>query len=227
MNKLVAKLFIIVQGILFVIITIITFWLFYIYKTNPSMYQLLIGILSIPLILTNKCLYVAKSIDIEVSPRYIYHLLSQKKLDTILATESKGKESGYVQIHLKPTRSFLKNYSTLGKPACYFHSSLKGYSYYFNHAQKFSPLDYLLIVDTKDMDKELLKERRIDNCIVYTSDYKGKAKLFKCDKFSFVKWNKIFEHTEIFLIDRICSLVTCGIVLSLLMVVLDYQWTRL
>lgn len=198
----------------------VTFTLFYVHRNNPGAYWILLIGLGIPTIIVDNYLYRARKIKDEEIPRYIYHLLSKQKLDRILAEESKNRESGYVNIRLHPTKSKLHNYSTFGKAVCYFHSSLKGYSYFFNHIAKMLPLDYLLVVDARALNKDLIKTRNVDRSILYCGEYVGKAKLFKSTKFKFFKWEKVTGFKKIAGIDNVCTVLKVGLGFSLALVLM-------
>ncbi len=134
--------------------------------------------------------YKAKPMS-QFNNKYVYHLLNAEKLKKI---EKDGC------FHIKPTKGFLSNYSGLGKKFVYFHSDFKKFSYCFNHLFKKELPTYLMIVPTANLNKEKMHVRKIDGAVLYESDYVGKAKVVRADKFQFIK-HIDFKCTLLLVID--------------------------
>lgn len=178
--KFINKYYIIVVIILLafaILIFLLNSWLFNL--NRRTFYIILFCVIVLKLMLYFK-LYFARKIDLKrIKQKNIYHLLDKKKLKKILVSEN--------NICLKQTKGLLKNYSRYGKKFVYFHSNFKGYSYFFNHFLKRKLPEYMLIVPVKNLKDKAIYTRLIDKAILYESEYLGKAKIVKVERFLFMK----------------------------------------
>lgn len=73
-------------------------------------------------------------------------------------------------INLKRTTNKWHNPSTLFKDVVYFHSSLRGNSFLYNHGYRHKKIDYVLIIPVENLSDNLLI-RRADGAIADTGEY--------------------------------------------------------
>ncbi|WP_298203079.1 hypothetical protein [Desulfosporosinus sp.] len=155
-------------------------------------------------------LYKAKK-GVPEHKRYIYHLCSAKRLES-MKTATFGNSINKGIVHIKKSDGFLVNYSTFGKRVSYFHTSLKGYSYWFNHIFKNRLPDYLLIISFKKLDESLIYTRKIDNAILYRNDYIGPAKVINISRMKLLK--RVSKNDlKLWCLDTLCVMVLLEIVI--------------
>lgn len=198
-------------------ILILIFWfivLLYVYNLSKNAsYFLLLVFTCIEIYLWN-LLYTAKK-ELPKHKRYIYHLVSYKKLEEIKTPNFDTlKNQGIVHIR-KSKKGFKINYSTFGESVTYFHSTFKGYSYFFNHLLKKQLPEYLLIIPFKGLDESLIYTRTIDQAILYKNDYIGTAKVIDARKFKFLKRvNK--KDLQLWFLDTLAVMLLFGIMIQLI-----------
>jgi len=149
------------------ILSIFTIWcivLLHVYLSLKEVFYFLLPVLPTLWLLLRFCLYRAKRKSPE-HRKFVYHLLSAEKLARVKIDKN--------IVSIKRSHGFMKNYSTWGRGATYFHTSFKGYSYFYNHFFKNKLPDYLLIIPYNLLNEKLIYIREIDKAILYKSDYVG------------------------------------------------------
>lgn len=113
----------------------------------------------------------------DIKSKYLYHCLSKEKLEKVINGDT---------VHLKRTTDKWHNISTLFKNSVYFHSSLRGNSFLYNHGYRYKKIDYVLIIPIENLSDNLLM-RKCDGAIIDLEDYKGKAKCISINKIDIYK----------------------------------------